>query len=200
MKIGAVVLAAGGSARLGRPKQLLRYGRQSLVRRAARAALEAGCAPVAVVVGPESDMIAPELRDLAVIILPNESWRRGIGTSIRAGVEALKDCDALLLLVCDQPYLDSTQIRQLVARQEETQKPMVASAYAGTLGVPALFRRSCFAELLLLGDEQGAKVLLIARPQDVATVDFPDGAIDIDTPGDWERLASDPDRAAQPSP
>ena len=200
MKIGAVVLAAGGSARLGRPKQLLYYGGQSFVRRAARAALEAGCAPVAVVVGPDRDKIAPELRDLAVIILPNESWRRGMGTSIRAGVEALKDCDGLLILGCDQPRVDSTLIRQLVARQEETQKPMVASAYAGTRGVPAVFGRSCFAELLSLGDKQGAKVLLVARPHDVATVDFPGGAMDIDTPGDWERLASHPDLAAQPRP
>ncbi len=77
---------------------------------------------------------------------------------------------------------------------------MVASAYAGTLGVPAFFARPCFAELLSLGDKLGAKALLVARPHDVATVDFPGGAMDIDTPGDWERFASDPDLAAQPRP
>jgi molybdenum cofactor cytidylyltransferase len=189
VKIGAVVLAAGGSARLGQPKQLLRYRGETLVRRAARAALDAGCAPVAVVVGPERTKTAAVLRDLAVIILPNESWQRGMGTSIRAGVEALQDCDALTILACDQPHVDSTLIRRLLAQHEQTQKPMVASAYAGTLGVPALFARTCFDQLLSLGAEQGAKALLTVQPNDIAQVDFPEGAVDIDTPADWERLA-----------
>jgi molybdenum cofactor cytidylyltransferase len=188
VKIGAVILAAGGSARLGQPKQLLRYCGEPLVRHAARAAIGAGCSPVTVVVGPERNKTADSLHDLGVVILPNESWQYGIGTSIRAGVEALKNCDTLIILACDQPYVDSTLIRQLAARHQETQRPMVASAYAGTLGVPALFARSCFEQLLSLGDEQGAKVLLTARPTDVAQVDFPDGAVDVDTPEDWERL------------
>lgn len=190
MKIGAAVLAAGSSSRLGQPKQLLAFQGQTLVRRTAGAALGAGCAPVAVVVGSEREKIADSLHDLKVIILPNESWRRGIGTSIHAGVAALKDCDALIILVGDQPHVDATLIRQLVARHQETQKPMVASAYAGTLGVPALFGRSCFEQLLLLGDEEGAKVLLSARPNEVAQVDFPEGAVDIDTSEDWARLGS----------
>jgi len=189
VKIGAVVLAAGSSSRLGQPKQLLLYQGQTLVRRAAGAALGAGCAPVAVVVGSERTKIADSLHDLEVIILPNESWRRGIGTSIRAGADALKDCDALIILACDQPHVGATLIRQLAARHHETQKPIVASAYAGTLGVPALFARSCFEELFLLGDDEGAKILFSARPNEVAQVDFPEGAVDLDTPGDWARLS-----------
>jgi molybdenum cofactor cytidylyltransferase len=145
-------------------------------------------------------MIETALRGLAVQPLPNDFWERGIGTSIRAGVAALQDCDALFLLACDQPYVESGVIRRLIARQQETEKPMVASAYAGTLGVPVLFGRTCFEKLLSLSDEEGAKALLLAWPNDVATVDFPRGAMDIDTPGDWERFASDPDFAAQPRP
>jgi molybdenum cofactor cytidylyltransferase len=188
VKIGAVVLAAGSSTRLGEPKQLLFYQGQTLIRRAAAAALNAGCAPVVVVVGSERKKIAHSLRGLGIMILPNESWQRGIGTSIRIGVEALADRDALVILVCDQPYVGAAVIRQLIARHEETRKPMVASAYAGMLGVPALFVRDCFAQLLSLGDEQGAKALLIRRPNDVAQVDFPAGAVDLDTPEDWARL------------
>lgn len=190
MKIGAVVLAAGSSSRLGQPKQLFLYQGQTLVRRTAGAALGAGCTPVAIVVGSERKKIAGNLHDLEVIILPNDSWRRGIGTSIRTGVAALKDCDALIILACDQPHVGATLIRQLVARHEETQKPMVASAYAGTLGVPALFGRSSFEQLSLLGDDEGAKILFSARPNEVAQVDFPGGAVDLDTPGDWARLSS----------
>lgn len=188
MKVGAIILAAGSSSRLGQPKQLLLYRGQTLIRRAAHAALDAGCAPVAAVVGSAREKVAASLHDLEVIILPNESWRRGIGTSIRAGVNALQECDALAILACDQPRVGATLIRQLIARQEETGKPMVASAYAGTRGVPALFARACFEQLLSLGEEQGAKTLLIHRPNDVAQIDFPAGAVDLDTPEDWARL------------
>jgi molybdenum cofactor cytidylyltransferase len=188
LKIGGVILAAGSSSRLGQPKQLLLYRGQTLIRRAIQAALGAGCAPIVVVVGSAREKVAESLHDLEVIILPNESWRRGIGSSIRAGVNALRECDALAILACDQPRVEAALICQLIARQEETGKPTVASAYAGTLGVPALFVRACFAQLLSLGDEQGAKALLIRRPNDVAQVDFPAGAVDLDTPEDWARL------------
>lgn len=188
--IAAIVLAAGGSSRLSQPKQLLRFEGESLVRRAACAALGADCTPVVVVVGREREPVVAALHDLPVTFMPNDLWEGGMGTSIRAGVRALSDCDALIIMACDQPHVNATLIRQLVARHEETQKPMIASAYAGTLGVPALFGRSCFEQLLSLADEQGAKVLLTARPNDVAQIDFPEGAIDIDTPEDWARLGS----------
>jgi molybdenum cofactor cytidylyltransferase len=145
---------------------------------------------VAVVVGPERETIAAALHDLEVELVPNESWQRGIGTSIRSGVEALKECDALVILVCDQPHVSARLIRQLRAVHGETDKPMVASAYAGTLGVPALFARERFDRLLTLGDEHGAKSLLVAEPNDVARVDFPRGAVDIDTAADLEKLLS----------
>ena len=190
MRIGAVVLAAGGSSRLGQPKQLLQHRDQSFVRRMAETALAAGCSPVAVVIGPEQEKIKIALRGLPARFLPNDSWQRGIGTSVRAGVAALRDCDALLFLACDQPHVETAVICRLIARQQETQKPMVASAYSGTLGVPAMFSRTCFKELLALNDQEGAKALLMARPNDVATIDFPEGAIDIDTPTDWQRFTS----------
>ncbi len=164
MKIGAVVLAAGGSSRLGQPKQLLQHRGQSFVRQMAEAALAAGCSPVAVVVGAEQEMIKTALQGLPTQLLPNDSWQRGIGTSVRAGVAALQDCDALLFLACDQPHVEAGVIRRLIAQQQETQKPMVASAYAGTLGVPAMFSRTCFKELLSLSDQEGAKALLMTRP------------------------------------
>ncbi len=191
VKIGAVILAAGSSSRLGQPKQLLQHEGRTLVRRTAAAALAAGCDPVAVVVGAEREKVAAALLDLAVLLVPNEDWERGIGTSIRAGVARLRESDAVLLLVCDQPFVGADVLRRLLAAQEETQKPMAASAYAGTIGVPALFTRVCFARLLSLGNKEGAKPLLTSRPAEVAQVDFPQGAIDIDTPGDFQALQDD---------
>ncbi len=188
VKIGAIVLAAGSSSRLGQSKQLLVYRGQSLVRRSAQAALNAGCAPVVIVLGAESDRIADELRDLPVTILINENWARGQGNSLRAGVRAAEDCDALVILLCDQPQTDAALLRRLIDTHLSSGQPMVASAYAGTLGVPALFACSCFKQLLSLGDDAGAKALLRTRPGEVASVAFPEGALDVDMPEDLRSL------------
>lgn len=188
MKTGAIVLAAGSSSRLGQPKQLLKYKGRTLVRGTAEAALAAGCHPVAVVVGADRDKVAAAVSDLAVLIVPNDHWERGLGTSIRAGVARLEESETLILLVSDQPKVNARLLRELIARQEQTGQPMVATRYAGSNGVPALFTRSCFGRLLSLGDEIGAKALLQSRPGEVATVEFPAAALDIDTPVDLQLL------------
>ena len=186
MKVGAVVLAAGRSQRFGRPKQLLLYDGQTLVRRAARAAL-AVRGRVVVVAGREQEMIALELLGLPVTVVPNESWERGIGSSVRCGLDALPECDAAVIVTCDQPRVDGSVIQQLIAEHAKSGKPIVASAYAGTLGVPALFARWMFDELRSLPDDKGAKSIILRHRDEVATVDFPAGALDIDTPEDYER-------------
>lgn len=202
MKIGAIVLAAGGSSRFAvgspsarRPKQLLTYEGMTFVRRAARAALGAR-GPVVIVVGREQEEIAHELLGLPVTIVPNDRWERGLGGSLRCGLAALLPCDAIVILVCDQPRVDEAVIRRLIAEHERTGDAIVACAYAGTLGVPALFGRGLFKELRALPDEQGAKSIILRHRDRVATIDFPAGAFDIDTPDDYRRL----ERASQPSP
>lgn len=187
--IAALVLAAGGSSRLGQPKQLLRYQGQSLVRRTAEAAFAAGCSPVLVVVGRDRAAVEMELRDVSVRLLPNELWECGIGTSIRTGVHAATECDAVIILACDQPSISAEAIRRLISARAQTEKSIIASAYAGTLGVPALFARPHFDALLSLPDGQGAKAVIAAHLDDITRVEFPDGEIDIDTAGDLAKLA-----------
>ena len=192
--VAAVILAAGGSSRFGRPKQLLTFEGEPLVRRAARAAAEAGCDPVIVVVGELVDTIRDELQSISTLVVENSEWQRGLGTSIRRGLREVGDSiDAAALLTCDQPLVDKTLIAELIAAHEKTRKPIAASSYANTLGVPALFGRSCFPALLALPDHSGAKTLLTSRPNDVAAVAFEQGAIDIDTPEDFARLTAKPD-------
>jgi molybdenum cofactor cytidylyltransferase len=187
--VGAVILAAGGSSRLGQPKQLLIFRGETLVRRAVRAALEAHCAPVVVVVGEAGDAIRNEVRAMPAVVVENPDWRRGLGTSIRCGLRSCADSiEAVVLLACDQPLVDSTIVAALISAHESRGKPIVASRYANTLGIPALFDRSCFEALRALPDDSGAKSLIAARPNDVASITFEDGAVDIDTPEDFERL------------
>lgn len=197
-KVGAVILAAGGSFRFGRPKQLLSFRDKTLVRTTIDAACEAGCSPIVVVIGSDWEKIHAELAHANVIEVQNKNWQRGIGSSIRGGVEALTDhapdIEAVLLLVCDQPAVDARLIERLIATHEATRKDIVASGYANTLGVPALFARSLFKELLSISDEAGAKSIILQNPERVAELAFPEGAIDIDTCEDWEKL----DRLAHP--
>ncbi len=189
MKAAAIVLAAGGSLRLGQPKQLLQFRGESLIRRIARAADGAGCRPIVVVLGRDQELIAHELGDLPVTLVPNEKWERGLGTSIRAGVLALPpEVEAVVILACDQPHVDAALLQRMMEEFQRSGKPMVGSTYVGTVGVPALFARVCFAKLESLGDGVGAKSLLQAAPDDVRAVDFPAGAVDIDTAADYEKL------------
>jgi molybdenum cofactor cytidylyltransferase len=193
-KIGAVVLAAGGSSRLGRPKQLLIFRGETLIRRAVRAATEAGCDPIVAVVGENGEAIQRELSATSALIVENREWQRGLGTSIRRGVKEIPgSIDGVVLLACDQPLVDSEVIRQLIVTQETTGKAIVASRYADTLGVPALFDRAVLGALQELPDNSGAKVLIEARPDDVASVAFDGGSIDIDTPEDFARLRAKSD-------
>lgn len=190
--VGAIILAAGGSSRFGQAKQLLSFQGESLVRRAVRTAIEAGCACVTVIVGDARDRIETELRETPAVIVENPEWQRGLGTSIRCGLRHLlslrPEIDAVVLLACDQPFADASVITSLIAQRENSHKPIVACSYANTLGIPALFDRACFESLLALPDDSGAKALIESRSADVAQIEFEKGAIDIDTPADFERI------------
>ena len=194
MRSGAIVLAAGGSTRLGQPKQLLPYRGETLVRRIVDAAVAAGCAPVVVVVGETRERIADALRGTLVELVDNAAWQRGMGTSIKRGVEHLREAHpttaSVVLLACDQPFVDGSVVAALITEHETSSKPIVASRYADTLGIPALFDRTMFDALLGLHDERGAKPLIEANLERVAAIEFNAGAIDIDTPADVDALKS----------
>jgi molybdenum cofactor cytidylyltransferase len=193
-KNGALILAAGESSRLGHPKQLIQFRGKSLLHRIVEAAKKARCSPTVVVIGSDREEVERELKSESVVIVENKNWRRGIGTSICAGVRRLIDnaptLEAVVLLVCDQPFVDARAIARLITLREKTKRAIVASRYANTLGVPALFDRSCFQELAALDNATGAKTVILSNRERVAEFPFPEARIDIDTLEDYEKLLS----------
>jgi molybdenum cofactor cytidylyltransferase len=192
MGIGAVVLAAGSSSRMGSPKQTLLLRGKSLLRRAALAALDAGCRPVMVVTGAHSELSRREVEGLDVREVLNTSWETGMASSIRAGVKGLVEADADLaaavLLLCDQPHVTANVISALVEAHRATGRPVIASTYDGSFGVPALFIRTLFDELARLEGMSGAKEIIKRHASEAHFLPFQGGEVDVDTPDDFSRL------------
>jgi molybdenum cofactor cytidylyltransferase len=191
-RIAGVVLAAGGSTRLGEPKQLLELNGEALVHAAVRAALEGGCDVACVVTGHAREAVENAVADLRPLLVHNEAWPRGMGSSVRLGVNAVQPVTAVVLLVCDQPAVNAEIVQSLIRAYEYTGQPIIASRYAGTLGVPALFDQSCFCELYALPDDHGARAIIQADPNRVTAFDFPAGMHDIDSPEDvsvWTKVS-----------
>lgn len=189
-----VILAAGGSRRLGQPKQLVEIEGQSLVRRAAESALAAGSGSVHVVVGAEVARVREALEGLPVDVVINEAWREGVASSIRAAIDAIQRRDrpveTILLMLCDQPGVTGDVLRRLLEAYRATRASVVASRYPEGPGVPALFHADLFPALKTLDGDVGARQLIRHLDRDVVTIPFalPD---DIDTPEDMARFAGD---------
>ena len=190
--IAAVVLAAGSSSRMGTAKQLLRVGSRTLLRRSVEEATAAGVGGTFVVVGADAERMRNELRDLPVTLIDNARWPDGIGTSVSAAASLIArqqpEFDALLLMTCDQPHVSAATIERLIAEHQASGKPIAASGYAGTIGVPALFSRAYFDALAQLPSDKGAKDILLRHRDEVAVVEFEPAAVDLDTPADYERF------------
>lgn len=185
-RVAGVVLAAGASSRMGRPKLLLRLGGESLLRRAVRAAIEAGLAPAVVVVGAEAEPARAELAGLACDLAVNPAPARGKGSSLAAGLAALPaDVEAAVVLLPDMPRVTAAMIAALAARWRETRAPLVVSEYGGTPAPPVLFARSLFAELAAAGGENPGKAVIARHRGAAEVIRWPVEALaDVDAPGD----------------
>jgi len=186
-RIGAVVLAAGASTRLGYPKQLIVHEGEPLVLRIATAAVEAGANPVVVVLGANAEMIAAALSGLRfVTTVVNPGWSDGLASSLAVGLTAVIEnsaCDGVLVALADQPLVNAAALKRLMAAFGGERR-IVASAYDDTVGVPAIFAREHVDALLRLEGDAGAGAWLRSRPDEVTRVPLEAAAFDIDTPSD----------------
>ncbi|OKH42970.1 4-diphosphocytidyl-2C-methyl-D-erythritol synthase [Calothrix sp. HK-06] len=191
VQVGIVILAAGASTRMGTPKQLLKFQGRSFLRHTIEIALASVCKAVIVVLGANALQIRDEVSELPVVIVENHNWHQGMGGSIQAGIKTLEhdsNIDGAILLLCDQPFISVDIINKLVEAFYTTEKSIIASEYKQTLGVPALFARHIFAELMNLNTASGAKQVIQKNEKLVHKVFFELGAIDIDTLEEYEQL------------
>jgi len=190
LTVAGVVLAAGASRRLGQPKQLLMYEGETLLARSVRLACEAGVAPVLVVVGADAELIGAAVPADKAAVVMNQEWEQGIASSIHAGVKALDEAAlGVLILACDQPRLSAEHLRGLIETFAAQSAPsIVASTYAGVVGIPAVFPREAFANLLALRGDKGARALLMQPPCALVALPFEGGEVDIDQSDDLARL------------
>jgi molybdenum cofactor cytidylyltransferase len=148
-----------------------------------------------VVLGNHADEIKANLNNGRYQVVVNNKWQEGMASSIRCGLNAVNenhpDTDAVIIILCDQPYVSASLLNDIISKHRDTGKPIVASTYNDTHGVPALFHKKIFAELMHLKGDTGARSIIQKHPDDLALINFPQGNIDIDTMADYEKILKD---------
>lgn len=191
-QIGVVILAAGASRRLGRPKQLLPFRGRPLLQGVIDLLEPLVLTTRILVLGAHADAIRAAVAPAGWQVIINEKWQEGIAGSIRRGIrEAMQsapETEHLLFLLSDQPFLDRETVTLLIQTHLDSGRPATACTYRGDIGVPAIFGREMFPDLLALQGDRGAGKILRERKNDLATIPFDRGYFDVDTPEAYEQL------------
>ena len=187
-----IILAAGCSSRLGQLKQLLQYNNKSLLQHVVSQVLSLQNVLPLVVLGSSLQIIEKDLKGLNIEIVSNTLWQHGMATSIRAGLSgAIKinqELQAVMFVVCDQPFIATALLNEMIQTLEHSDKGIIAAGYAETIGTPMLFAHKYFNQLLQLQNDDGAKSIAIQNKNDLAIVPFIRGEIDIDTQEAYSQL------------
>lgn len=186
-RIGIIILAAGASRRMGKPKQLLKIDNQTLIERGIAITQALAHQETVVVLGAHAESIIPFIvAKPSLNFIINEKWGQGMGTTLKVGLEFLlnraKDLSAVIVMVCDQPYLSTEKLQELIDKHQETKADIVTTSYNNIKGVPALFSKDLFDRLLSLDKDEGARKIIKRYEGKIEVVDFPKGIYDLDTP------------------
>ena len=192
MDTAIIILAAGNSSRMGKPKQLLPYHGKTLLDIAISAALDTTFRPVVVVLGAYAKEILEIPGDPGVIYAENQNWEQGMSSSIAFGLRKLlaenPSVENAIFTVADQVHISGSILRELHAKHQAVQQNIITCSYGQTTGTPALFNKKYFEELCNLNGPNGAKALIKQYIDDVASIPFEKGEIDIDTEKDYNNL------------
>jgi molybdenum cofactor cytidylyltransferase len=190
-RIGAVILAAGTSSRMGEAKQLLRLGGTTLLDQVMLNLRGSRVDEIVIVLGHEAETIKrqPSVKNLKVVV--NESYRQGMGTSLRAGLSALpSEVEAALIVLADQPFVRSATFDQIIDHYQQSNAQIVIPLYKGFRGNPVLLDRSVFAEVMALTGDIGCRAIFGNHMEGIAKVSVEDVGIllDLDSKDDVARL------------
>jgi molybdenum cofactor cytidylyltransferase len=189
--IGIIILAAGSSSRFGDIKQLSLYQDKTFIRHTVTIAKKV-IKKVVVVLGANAEKIKKEIEDSDVVFVFNKDWEEGMSSSIRSGLSAFigmnPNAEAAIFMVCDQPFVSSALLNELIVKRGQTNRQIIASAYQGTAGTPVLFEKTFFPALLNLKGQSGAKKIIERNNDSTIRIPFPLGYVDIDTKEDYELL------------
>ncbi|HJV20301.1 MAG TPA: nucleotidyltransferase family protein [Sediminibacterium sp.] len=187
-----MILAAGAASRMGQAKMLLPFNGQSILGHIIGELKALQPQTISLVTGKYHEAVTAAIADPSLEIAYNDRWNEGMAGSIQTGMKTLlrqcPDLDLVWIVVGDQPFLHRSVLQEMLRLQQETQKGIVAAQYNGITGTPVLFSAGYFSALQKLSGDKGARVILQEHPEDIATVAFPLGELDIDTPEDYARF------------
>ncbi|HQS24027.1 MAG: hypothetical protein B7Y11_03365 [Sphingobacteriia bacterium 24-36-13] len=192
MKWGVMILAAGEAARMGKAKMLLPFKNTTILAHLIEEITLVEPNIIQLVTGYYHDLIQAQISTNKVAIIQNPDYSLGMSSSIQVGLTAMlkvcPDLDFLVIVVSDQPYLNQSILLRLLTKHQQTAKGIIASSYNGIKGTPVLLSSTYFTHLYNLTGDKGARVILQQFPEDIETIEFENGALDIDTPEDYELL------------
>lgn len=191
-KLPILLLAAGGSWRMGQPKQLLPWGQQTLIEHQIQTLLKTGN-PVNVVIGSNSNLVIPIIEKFPVNIIVNLEWKFGMGSSISFGINDIiqknPDSDGVLITLLDQPMITTSYLQKMLdGFQSGSRQIIVSHSASGWIGVPALFDKCYFKDLTELNNDEGAKKIVKRHEENVILLEAGEMLKDMDTPETYQRL------------
>ena len=187
-----LLLAAGSSSRMGSPKMLLPFNGKTFLQHAIDEIKNSNANGLVVVTGCCHQHLKGILLPQQINFVENKNWEEGMSSSIQTGtaytIQQYPSTESIIIAVCDQPYISSSLLNELVAAKQKTGKGIIASTYNNMQGTPVLFSKKYFEQLKQLGGPYGAKKIIQGHANDMSAINFPKGAIDIDTVEDYENL------------
>lgn len=190
--IGVVILAAGSSSRLGRPKQLVQFQNKTLLQHVIDSIVPFHFDPGILVLGANAHQIRDSISPKKITVVDNQGWSEGIASSIRLGVsESIKlneSLEGILFLLSDQPFVTKKLIEELIQKHKNGDQQITACRYKESFGVPAIFGKAFFSQLLKLTGDTGAKKIIAQNSEHVDTIVFQAGSFDVDTEEDYIEL------------
>lgn len=189
-KIAILILAAGESKRMGTPKQLLKWGKSTLLNHSITQAVNSKADSVFVVLGANFDTIKDSIDTDDVTVLKYADWKLGMGNSIAFGIQKIWSLafDGVTLMLVDQPQIDTSFLNKLILEFQQSEKPIIATGYKNGAGVPAVFDKTYFEQLVSLSGKKGGRLLINNNLSNATLITSIDNIADIDTMEAYEKL------------